>query len=447
MTALSQRRVTSNRRELRSWYFYDFANSAFSTTVVAVFFAPYLTAVAESAADSSGHVSLLGLSVSYESYYPFVLSISVVLQVLLLPIVGAIADRIRNKKHLMGVFAYVGSLATMGLYFVEGTRYQLGGTLLLIANLAFGAAIVIYNSFLPDICHEDERDTVSSHGWAVGYVGGGTLLIANLALYSMYESFGLTESQAIRINLFSAGAWWALWTIVPLRGLRSREPHIYRSNERVLIAGFTQLRQTFKDARKYPITLLFLGAYLLYNDGVQTVIAMAAVYAQRELRLEVDTLVIGILFVQLIAAVGAWALGKLAAVFGAKKVLLTSIVLWTFVIAAGYLLPAEQPLLFIALASAIGFVLGGSQALSRSIFSLLIPRRSEAEYFSFYEISERGTSWLGTFMFGLALTITDSYRIAILGLVVFFVIGGLLLAKVNIRAGIEAVGNDVPYKV
>ena len=193
--------------------------------------------------------------------------------------------------------------------------------------------------------------------------------------------------------------------------------------------------------------MLFLGAYLLYNDGVQTVIAMAAVYAQRELRLEVDTLVIGILFVQLIAAVGAWALGKLAAIFGAKKVLLTSIVMWTLVIAAGYVLPAEEPMLFIALASAIGFVLGGSQALSRSIFSLLIPRRSEAEYFSFYEISERGTSWLGTFMFGLALTITDSYRIAILGLVVFFVIGGLMLTKVNIRAGIDAVGNEVPYKV
>ena len=447
MTAVTARRITSDRREIRSWYFYDFANSAFSTTVIAVFFAPYLTAVAESAADASGRVSLLGLSVTAESYYPFALSVSVVLQVLLLPIVGAIADRLPNKKSLMGVFAYIGSVATMALYFVDGTRYQLGGALLLVANLAFGAAIVIYNSFLPDICHEDERDKVSSHGWAVGYLGGGLLLVANLALYSMYESFGLTESQAIRINLFSAGAWWALWTIVPLRGLRKHAPHVRQSGHSPLTAGFTQLRETFRDARKYPITLLFLGAYLLYNDGVQTVIAMAAVYAQRELLLEVDTLVVGILFVQLIAAVGAWALGRLASYFGAKRVLLASIVMWTFVIGAGFLLPAEEPLLFIALASAIGFVLGGSQALSRSIFSLLIPRRSEAEYFSFYEISERGTSWLGTFMFGLALTITDSYRIAILGLVVFFVVGGLMLTKVNIKAGIEAVGNDVPYRI
>jgi MFS transporter, UMF1 family len=222
---------------------------------------------------------------------------------------------------------------------------------------------------------------------------------------------------------------------------------VRRTDKSVVITGFSQLRQTFRDARKYPITLLFLGAYLLYNDGVQTVIAMAAVYANRELLLEIETLTVGILLVQIVAAIGAVVAGQAAGSLGAKRVLLFSISLWTVVIAIGYILPAGKPSLFLMLAGAIGFVLGGSQALSRSLFSLLIPRDKEAEYFSFYEISERGTAWLGTFMFGIALNLTDSYRIAILGLVIFFVVGGALLIKVDVRRGIEAVGNEVPQRV
>jgi MFS transporter, UMF1 family len=447
MTVTTPRRVTKDRREIRSWYFYDWANSAFSTTVIAVFFAPYLTNIAEAAADAQGNVSLLWMSVSAESYYPFILSGSVILQVLVLPVIGAIADRMANKKVLMGVFAYLGSFSTMALYFVEGEKYALGGTLIVIANLTFGAAIVVYNSFLPDISTPDERDAVSSRGWAMGYVGGGLLLVANLAMYSMHESFGLTEGEAVRINLFSAGAWWALFTLIPLRGLARHRPHVRRTDKSVIITGFSQLRQTFRDARKYPITLLFLGAYLLYNDGVQTVIAMAAVYANRELLLEIETLTVGILLVQIVAAVGAVVAGQAAGSLGAKRVLLFSISLWTVVIAVGFILPAGKPSLFLMLAGAIGFVLGGSQALSRSLFSLLIPRDKEAEYFSFYEISERGTAWLGTFMFGIALNLTDSYRIAILGLVIFFVVGGALLVKVDVRRGIEAVGNEVPQRV
>jgi MFS transporter, UMF1 family len=447
MSVTIPRRVTKDRREIRSWYFYDWANSAFSTTVIAVFFAPYLTNIAEAGADAQGNVSLLWMSVSAESYYPFVLSGSVILQVLVLPVIGAIADRMANKKVLMGVFAYLGSFSTMGLYFVEGDKYVLGGVLIVIANLTFGAAIVVYNSFLPDISTPDERDAVSSRGWAMGYVGGGLLLIANLAMYSMHESFGLTEGEAVRINLFSAGAWWALFTLIPLRGLARHRPHVRKADKSVVITGFSQLRQTFRDARKYPITLLFLGAYLLYNDGVQTVIAMAAVYANRELLLEIETLTVGILLVQIVAAIGAVVAGQAAGSLGAKRVLLFSISLWTVVIAVGFILPAGKPSLFLMLAGAIGFVLGGSQALSRSLFSLLIPRDKEAEYFSFYEISERGTAWLGTFMFGIALNLTDSYRIAILGLVVFFVVGGALLVKVDVRRGIEAVGNEVPQRV
>lgn len=178
------RPVNERRREQRGWYFYDWANSAFSTTVVTVIGGPYLTAVTRSAAGADGFVNPLGIPVSAGSFFPYVISLSVFLQVILLPVVGAIADRSRRKKELLALFAYVGAVATMAMYLIGGSAYLFGGLLFLVANLSFGASIVVYNSFLPEIAEPEERDRVSSRGWAVGYLGGGLLLAANLALFS-----------------------------------------------------------------------------------------------------------------------------------------------------------------------------------------------------------------------------------------------------------------------
>src|SRR3712207_6684799 len=167
------------RREQRGWYFYDWANSAFATTVVTVFLGPYLTTVTRNAADAGGFVHPLGIPVLAGSFFPYVLSLSVLLQVVLLPVTGAVADRTRRKKQLLALFAYVGAIATMGMYLIQGSAYLLGGLLFLVANLSFGASIVVYNAFLPEIADPDERDRVSSHGWALGYLGGGLLLGAN----------------------------------------------------------------------------------------------------------------------------------------------------------------------------------------------------------------------------------------------------------------------------
>jgi MFS transporter, UMF1 family len=393
-------------------------------------------------------VYLLGVPVGAGSFFPYLVSLSVLLQVLLLPITGAVADRTQRKKQLLALFAYVGAIATMGLYLTQGSAYLLGGLLFLIANLSFGASIVVYNAFLPEIAEPDERDRVSSRGWALGYFGGALLLVANLALFSAHESLGLSEGHAVRISLLSAGAWWALFTLIPLKTLRSRRAvHSSERGVTVVTAGFRQLLVTLRASRAYPHTLLFLAAYLLYNDGIQTVITLTATYGTEELELEQSTLISAILLVQFVAVLGALLLGALARFFGAKRVVLASLVLWTAVVVVGYFLEAGAALQFYLLAAFIGIVLGGSQALSRSLFSHMIPRGQEAEYFSLYEISERGTSWLGTLIFGLTLQLTGSYRSALVSLVIFFVAGFALLAVVNVRRAILEAGNLPPERV
>ncbi len=437
-----------SRREQVAWYLYDWANSAFSTTVVTVFLGPYLTAVTKQAADATGFVHPLGIPVLADSFFPYIVSLSVVLQVFFLPILGAVADYSQRKKQMLGITAYLGALAAMGMYFLQGDNYLLGGALFLVANLSFGASIVFYNAFLPEIAPPDDRDRVSSQGWALGYLGGGLLLALNLVFVQfLAEPWGISTGDAVRICLASAGMWWAVFTIAPLLGLLRRQPvKQLPPGERLATIGFKQLRHTFCQLPNYPHTLLFLAAYLLYNDGVQTVIALSAQFGAQELGLGTATLVQIILMVQFVAFAGALTFGYFAKWIGTKRAIMVSLVIWlaTTIYTYAYLRTTVQ---FFVLAAAIALVLGGSQALSRSLFSLMIPRGQEAEYFSLYEVSERGTSWLGPLIFGLTLQFTGSYRLAILSLTVFFAAGLLLLARVDARRAIAEAGNVVPQEV
>ncbi|MGK5681508.1 MFS transporter [Actinoplanes sp. URMC 104] len=444
----------SGRRERTGWYFYDWANSAFQTTVITVFLGPFLTTVTEIAAgcplgtdDCTGRVHPLGITVAAGSFYPYVVSLSVLLTVFVLPIMGAVADRAPRKKPLLAAAAFTGAAATIGMAFVTGDRYWLGGLLFLIANISFGAAIVVYNSFLPLLAAPDDRDKVSSRGWAIGYLGGGLLLAANLVAVMLLSVDGDDQRtlDLARFCIVSAGVWWAVFTLVPLRRLREH-PSAAATTERgnVLTDGFTQLGHTIRGIRAYPLTLFFLLAYLVYNDGIQTVITLASQYGTEELDLGQSTLIITILIVQFLAFGGALLLGALATRIGARRTVLLSLVLWLVVVVAAFWLPAGQPVPFMLLGALIGVVLGGSQALSRSMFSQLIPAGKEGEYYGFYEISDRGTSWLGPLLFGLIFQLTDSYRIGIVSLVVFFVAGGILLALVPLRRAITAAGNTPP---
>jgi MFS transporter, UMF1 family len=435
-------------REQTGWYFYDWANSAFSTTVVAVFLGPYLTSITEAASDAAGFVHPLGLAVRAGAFFPFVVSLSVVLQVLILPVVGAVADYTHLKKRIMGLFAYIGAFATLGLYFLDGTNYLYGGLLFLIANLSFGAAMVCYNAFLPEIAEPNERDKVSSVGWALGYLGGGILLALNLVFFSLRESLGVSTSDAVRISLASAGLWWAIFTVVPLLALRNRQPkRELPSGERYVTIGFKQLRHTLRKLPQYPQTLLFLVAYLLYNDGIQTVISLSSQFGSEELGMTASELPQLFLMVQFVAFFGALAFGMLARRIGAKRSIIISLVIWSGVVLYAYSPLLETGRQFFVVGAVIALVLGGSQALSRSLFSLMIPKGQESEYFSLYEISERGTSWLGPLLFGLAIQMTDSYRIAVLSVGVFFVAGLILLPLVNVRKAIAEAGNEAPARV
>ncbi|MFH8729358.1 MFS transporter [Streptomyces termitum] len=438
------------RREQRGWYFYDFACSVYSTSVVTVFLGPYLTSVAEAAAGADGFVHPLGVPVRAGSLFPYAVSVSLVVAIVAMPLVSAAADRSGRKKPLLAAAAYTGAAATTGMFFLEGERYLLGAFLLIVANAAFAVAMMLYNAFLPQIAEPDERDAVSSRGWAFGYTSGALVLVLNLVLYSSYGSFGLTEGEAIRICLASAGLWWGVFALVPLRRLRDRgAPRAAGgpSGEGAVGAGWRQLRATLKDMRRHPLTLSFLLAYLVYNDGVQTVISQAAVYGEKELGLEQTTLITAVLLVQVLAVAGALAMGRLARTYGAKRTILGSLVVWTAILLAGYVLPAGKPVLFFCMAAAIGLVLGGSQALSRSLFSHLVPAGKEAEYFSAYEMSDRGLSWLGPLVFGLAYQLTGSYRTAIISLVIFFVAGFVLLARVPVRQAVTDAGNRMPERI
>jgi MFS transporter, UMF1 family len=432
----------NRRKEHRAWYWYDWVNSAFATTVAGVLFAPYLITVAEKAAVDD-RISVLGISVAPGSLPSYVITVSTLLSAVALPLIGAIADRTARKKDLLAGFAWSGAFFAALLFFVAGDNWQLGAGAFLVANFLFGASTVINDSILVNISTEDERDRVSSRGWAFGYAGGGLLLVANFLLVTFLDDTAL----AVRLSLLSAALWWAAFTVIPWRRLRNHEPqHVVQVEGGLLRQSFGQLGSTLRHIRGYPVTLTFLVAYLFFNDGIQTVIASASTFGEKELGFSTSTVLATYLLVQFVAMFGALAFGRLAERYAAKPVILGGLVIWMAIVTVALVVPKGALVPFLLLGTAIGIVLGGTQALARSYYSLLVPRGYEAEYFSFYHAMERGTSWFGTLVFGLVYQLTDSYRPAIFALIVFFVVGGLLLLKVDTARGVREAGNRMPAK-
>ncbi|WP_410599041.1 MFS transporter [Amycolatopsis sp. lyj-90] len=459
--------VTRERKRVwRAWYLYDWANSPFYSSVITVFGALYLSDIASSDAkanftlngdrpctDSSGasstlqscDVSLFGLHFPAGSLWGYLLSIATVTQVLVLPIAGAIADRSRYKRRILGGFAFLGAVASALMFFIAGTNWQVGVWTFILANIGYGGALVVYYSFLVDIAEPDERDSVSSKGWAFGYLGGGLALALQLGFFMGHEAFGVSEHLAIRICFLTSGIWWAVFTLPAVRALP--QTHVPKSAERglsVLTAGFKELKRTIKDARAYPLTLAFLGSYLVFTDGITTVVAVSAQYGKDELKYSTTVLIVTILVIQFLAYAGAMIHGAIAARIGAKKTILGSLVAWTVVLCFAFFIQAGQPLQFYAVAVGIGLVLGGTNALSRSLFGQMIPEGKDAQYFSLYVVGERGTSWLGPLLFAAVGQITGSFRYAIIALVIFFVLGFVFVWLVPVRRAIEAAGNRPP---
>ncbi|MFN8076440.1 MAG: MFS transporter [Kineosporiaceae bacterium] len=440
------------RRRQRAWYWYDWANSAYFTTTTTVLLGPYLTVIAKRAACPGQDTDLacgndlrvLGLAVSPGSLFFYAITATTLLSALVLPVVGSLADRTRDKRRLLGLLAWVGAAAAMAMVTLGGQRWQWGVALLAVAGLAMGSSLVVYDAILCDVADPDERDRVSSRGWALGYIGGGLLLALNLGLVAGADRWGITTEAAVRISLLSAGVWWAGFTLVPFLGLRGLVASAPGPREEGRPGAFQQLAATLRHARLYPHALRFLVAYLFFNDGIQTVIVAASTFGAEELRLGEGALMATILVVQFVGALGALGFGRLARVWGAQRTIALTLALWIVVVLAGVALPERQFVPFLALGVAIGLVLGGSQALSRSAFSRLIPRGREAEYFSLYQAAERGTSWLGTLVFGLVHQFSGSYRAGIATLVLFFVTGLVLLRRVDVAAGEAAACRPQP---
>ena len=424
-------RARDDRREIAGWLMYDWANSAFQTTVVTVLIGPYLTDLAQRDVGRNGIVANLGPlgAVTATSLFPYCISLSVFLQVLLLPLLGAIADYSNAKKRLMMAFCYAGAATTCLLFFVTGHRYLAGGALLVLANLAYGVTIVLYNAYLNDIATEDRRDKISSQGYALGYLGGGLLLAANLALLSLADRLGFSRELAVRISLLSAGLWWGGFALATFARLRTRAAKRARPPGRSYLGiGIAELGAAWRQLRRLPHTRRYLVAYMAFNDAIQTVISVASVFLAQELFVSrglaaSESFLIGlILMVQFVAFFGALLFERIAVLVNTKNAILLSLVLWTGIVvyAHGFLQTVAEAW---GMGALLATVLGGSQALSRSLFSQMIPAGHEATFFGLYELTERGTSWIGPFMFGLVVGATGSYRQAILSLIVLFLAG------------------------
>jgi MFS transporter, UMF1 family len=439
----------------KAWNWYDWANSAFFTTVLSVMFAPYMITVAGKAAgcvdaDESCKkaVDLLGLHLAAGSLPSYLTSFATIASAFLLPVVGAFVDRSPHKKRHMAGYGWAGAAFASLLFFLHDDQWQLGAFAVVVSSILAGCSLVSYSAILVDISTEEERDRASSRGWAWGYLGGGVLLAVNLVMFLAHDTFGLSESMAVRLSLLSAALWWAAFTVIPYVRLRDYEPrNVVPEAGGMVHRSFGQLFTTLKGLPQYPMTMTFLIAYLFYNDGIQTVIYTASTYGEKQLGFGTSVLIATILLIQFVAFAGALLFGRFAERYGSYRSILWGTFAWMAIVLVAMVLPRKNVVLFLAVAVAIGLVMGGTQALSRSFFSLLIPRGREGEYFSLYQAAERGTSWFGTLTFGVVFQLTGSYRPAILALIAFFVLGAVFLLRLDPDRGIAEAGNRPPSVV
>lgn len=443
----------NNRKEIFGWMVYDWANSAFYTTVVAVLIGPYLIALAEQGVGKNGVIlDLYFFNVTPGGFPAFCLALSVFSMVVLLPILGAIADYTKLKKSMMAFFCYLGVFASSFLFFIEGDSYIICGILLIISNMSFASANVFYNAFLIDITTEDKRDKISSYGYGAGYIGGVVMLIMNLLLINNAERLGIDTGFAVRISFLAASIWWGVFGFVAFYLLKSRgATKKIPENKNLVKVGFSELWQTLKELKRLRHTMIFLIAYLFYNDGIQTVILMSSSFLSQELFTQIERdanaeqsfLIQIFLVAQIFAFVGALVFERIARFIGAKKTIILSLIIWCGIVIFAYAF-LETKFQAMIMGGFIGLVLGSAQALSRSLYSQMIPVGRESSFFGLYEISEKGTSWMGQLLFTIIIGTTGSFRQAILALIVFFIIGSIILLFTDTTKAIHEAGNLTP---
>ncbi len=436
--------AAARRRAVSGFSLYDAANSAFVTVVITALGGPFVTSLARAAEDASGRVSLLGLSPRADSVYAYALSFSIVFQVLAMPVLGAVADRAGSKRAVLLGATATGSLATIALSFVPRGQVLLAFVLLVAANAVYGVAIMSYNAYLADVSTLADRDAVSARGYAVGYAGGAAVLLVALALIGLKDTFGLTTSGAGRVSIALAAVWWLALGVVAVRRLDAAAELPGRPAP-VIEAPLAHLKTSLALLRKLPQTARYLVSFLLFNDAIQAVIGLSAVYLSFQLyeakgRDPDDAtgfLLTLVLLIQVVAVFGALGCARLARRYGPKNVLLGTLVVWAAILLYAVTVLNSQAQAY-GLGVAIALVLGGSQALARSLFSAMVPHDRQASFFAFFELAERGTAFLGPLIFGVTYDLTGDYKAALLSLLVLFVAGGLLLARTDTDEAVRA---------
>jgi UMF1 family MFS transporter len=426
--------TTTEKRAIFAWCMYDWANSAFATSILAAILPVYFASLVpeEGIAVEWGPLSL---RTTASALWAYGVSFSLVLTALTAPVLGALADFSGAKKRFLFGFTYTGAAITSLLYIVRHGDYWLCLGLFVAANIGFAGSMTFYNAFLPGVAPEEKMDWVSGKGYAFGYIGGGLLLALHVLMITYHESLGIPDkSVSIRISLASVGIWWGLFAIpfflwVP----EARRPHNEREDVSYFTYGFIRFLNTLRRFRHYQDLLWFLAAFLVYNDGIQTVIAMAAIFGKTALGLDTGTLIGTLLLTQLVAFPGALVFAKLAQRIQPKRAIMIALMLWIGIVTYAYFLRSAAE--FWILGGLVGLVLGGSQAVSRSLYAQLIPKKRPAEFFGFFTISAKFASIFGPLIFGLITDLSENPRNAILSVIFFFVAGMIMLSRVDVERG------------
>jgi MFS transporter, UMF1 family len=414
------------------WCMYDWANSGFATVVLSAVLPVYFVALVPA---DGALISLFGWQrlIPAAALWGYAVSLSMLLVAITAPYLGALADRKNLHRKFLIFCCLIGAFATGLLFFAKPGMYMVATLLFIIANIGFAGGNVFYNAFLPKLAANHELDKLSSRGFAFGYIGGGVALLVVFAMIMGYSSLGFTDKgAATRAGFLLTGIWWLLFAIPTFRYVRIHSSPILPQTLHKGIKGYFK---TLAEIKNYPNLFLFLIAFLFYNDGIQTIIVVAAIFGRQELALSQGTVLACFLMIQFVAMPGTLIFGRLAEVYGAKRSLYLALNLFIIVTIFAYFMKTAWE--FWLLGFVIALILGGSQAVSRSLFSSLIPEGKHAEFFGFYAISAKFASVFGPLTFALILDMTGSARLSILALTFFFIVGILLLTRVNTENAIS----------